>query len=164
MEILQQFGINPILLAAQVVNFFILLFLLKKFLYGPILKVLNERKKRIEDSLKNAEEIEKRLQETNEKIDQMMAKASGEIQVMMSEGQKMRDQILYEAHQKASKIVENMMKKGEEALRVEKEKMLGEVRGEITRLVVAVFHKLTGKVITQKDQKEMIEREVKNLS
>ena len=164
MEILNQFGINPLLLLAQVVNFFVLLFILKKLLYGPILKVLAERKKKIEDSLKNAQEIEKRLQETNEKIDQMMAKASEEIQGMMSEGQKMRDQILYEAHQKASKDVENMMKKGDEALRVEKEKMLGEVRGEITRLVVAVFHKLVGKVITQKDQKEMIEKEVRGLS
>ena len=66
MDILSQFGVKPILLAAQVVNFLILLFILKKFLYGPILKVLSERRKKIEDSLKNVEEIEKRYNEMKE--------------------------------------------------------------------------------------------------
>ena len=49
MEIIKQFGINPILLAAQVVNFIVLLFIFKKLLYKPILKVLDERKKKIEE-------------------------------------------------------------------------------------------------------------------
>jgi len=43
MDILNQFGIKPVLLAAQVVNFLALLFILKKFLYQPILKVLKTR-------------------------------------------------------------------------------------------------------------------------
>ena len=73
MDILNQFGISPVLLTAQVVNFLVLLFILKKLLYGPLLKVLAERRKKIEDSLKNAEEIELRLQETNEKIDKMLS-------------------------------------------------------------------------------------------
>ena len=73
MDILNQFGVQPILLAAQVVNFLILLFILKKFLYGPILKVLDSRKKTIEQSLKNAEEIERRLLETTEEKEKVMA-------------------------------------------------------------------------------------------
>jgi len=76
MEIFNQFGINPLLLLAQVVNFAVLLFILKRFLYKPILKVLEERKKRIEESLKNAEEIEKRLVETAELEEEILAKSA----------------------------------------------------------------------------------------
>jgi len=52
MEILKEFGIQPTLLLAQIVNFLIILFVLKKFFYKPIIKVLDARKKRIEVSLK----------------------------------------------------------------------------------------------------------------
>ena len=109
MEILNQFGVQPILLAAQVVNFFILLFLLKKFLYGPILKVLNERKKRIEDSLKNAEEIEKRLQETNEKIDQMLAKASKEGQEVIDEATAQANLIIEDSKTRAEAAAQKIL-------------------------------------------------------
>ncbi len=75
MDILNEFGIKPILLAAQVVNFLILLYILKRFLYKPILKVLNERKNKIADSLKNAEEIERKLVEISEEEQKRIAKA-----------------------------------------------------------------------------------------
>lgn len=164
MDFLKDFGVNPLLLAAQVVNFLILLFILNKLLYKPILKVLNDRKKKIEDSLKNAEEIEKRLEDSNKKIDQMMTKAAEEIQEMMSEGQKMRDQILDEARQKALLAAETIFKREKEAIMVEKDRMMGEVRLEVADLVAAVFRRLTGKSLTKDDQRKLIEREVKNLS
>ena len=72
MEILKNFGIQPTLLLAQIVNFTIILFVLKKFFYKPITKVLEERKRRIEESLKNADEIEAKLQKTAEKTAQIL--------------------------------------------------------------------------------------------
>src|SRR4030067_222054 len=67
MEVLEDFGVEPILLLAQVVNFVILLYILKRFLYKPILKVLEERKKRIETSVKQSEDIQKRFDEMSKK-------------------------------------------------------------------------------------------------
>src|SRR3989304_5856480 len=72
MEFLKEFGIQPTLLIAQIVNFLIILFLLKKFFYKPIIKLLDDRKKKIEESLKNAEEIEERLKQTEEKSAQII--------------------------------------------------------------------------------------------
>ena len=164
MDILNQFGINPILLAAQVVNFFILLFILKKLLYNPILKVLETRKKKIEDSLKNAEEIELKLQQTNEKVDELLSKASYEGQKILTEAQKMREEIIGEAKLKAALDADAIFKKEQEALRMEKEKMLMEAKSEIADLVMAVFQKVTGKVLSKEEQKDIVEREVKNLS
>lgn len=164
MEILKDFGVQPILLAAQVVNFLILLFILKKFLYGPILKVLENRKQRIEASLKNAEEIELKLRETQEKVDQMLARAYGEGQKILNESQKsaiaLKDEILQKAGHQAQAII----KKGEETIRVEKELMMSEAKMEVLDLVAAVFQKLTGKVLSKDDQRKIMEKEMRNFS
>ena len=56
MEILENFGLNPMLLIAQIVNFLIVLFILKKFLYKPVLEMLKKRQTTIKDGLKQAEE------------------------------------------------------------------------------------------------------------
>ena len=72
MEFLKEFGIQPTLLIAQIVNFLIILFILKKFFYKPIIKLLDDRKKKIEESLKNAELIEERLKQTEEKSAQII--------------------------------------------------------------------------------------------
>lgn len=164
MEILNQFGINPLLLAAQVVNFAILLFILKRFLYKPILRVLEERKKRIAESLKNAEEIEKKLLQTEEDREKKLVKASEEAQKIIDEGKLSVAQMMEEGRQKTAAEIESMLKKGEESLRMEREKMQQEIKGELANIVELALGKITGKTLTKADQKELIEREVKNLS
>lgn len=64
-ELFSQLGIDWRLLISQAVNFFILLTLLTFLVYKPILKILKERKTKIEDGLKKSEEAEERLHEAN---------------------------------------------------------------------------------------------------
>ncbi len=163
-QVLKDFGINPLLLAAQVVNFLILLFILKKFLYKPILSVLDERKKRIEESLKNAQEIEKRLLQTEEDRQKILAKATAQTQKMMDETKKEIILMKEESRQQTQQQVETMMKKAQELVRLEKEKMMIEAKGELSDLVLSVLRKVTGQVLTKDVQKKMIEEEIKNLS
>lgn len=164
MDFLKDFGVKPILLAAQVVNFLILLFILNKLLYKPILKVLADRRKKIEESLKNAEEIEKKLAETNEKIDKMLLKASEDAQKIVDEAKKAGVLIVEEAHQKASKDAENIIRKAVESGRLEVERMINEARAQLFDLVIAVINKVTGKVISKDEQEEIIQQEIKHLS
>ena len=63
MELLNSLGINAKLLIAQIVNFLILLFVLYKFAYGPVLRMLDERTKKIEKGMKDAEASGKKLEE-----------------------------------------------------------------------------------------------------
>ncbi|MBI2330390.1 F0F1 ATP synthase subunit B [Candidatus Daviesbacteria bacterium] len=164
MEILKQFGINPILLLAQVVNFALLLFILKRFLYKPILKVLEERKKKIEDSLKNAEEIEKKLLETDEKIGKMMGKASDDIQQMMDEVKKERAMHLEETKVLAGKMHDDIIQKANEEAKVNAVKLEQAVMAKVADIVALGMEKVTGKLLSAKDKKDIIEKEVRNLS
>jgi len=163
MEIFQQFGVQPILLAAQVVNFLILLFILKKFLYKPILKVLDERKRKIEESLNNATEIERKLSQTNETIEKMIGKAALDAQKMLDETKKaivdMKEQGQLQAQQQAQIIT----KAGEEKVKELQLLMQKQIKEEVSKIVMIAFAKVTGKVLSSKTQKQMIEKEIEDL-
>lgn len=164
MDFLKDFGVQPILLAAQIVNFLILLFILKKFLYGPLLKVLAARKQRIEESLKNAEEIELRLQKTNEKVEQILADATGEAQKIIDQAKEAAGQVIEEGKQTSAGIIEKAYQQALEVRKAETVKMEQEMKEHVGDWVVLAFEKITGQKMTKEDQKRLLEKEVKNLS
>ena len=164
MEILNQFGVQPILLAAQVVNFLILLLILKKFMYKPLLKVLDERKKKIAESLKNAEEIEKRLADTNVEVEKILAKAVNEGQKIMDQSKEAAVQITEDARKSAIEILSKANEQALGVMQAERVKLQQEVRENLGDLVTLALEKVTGITISKKEQKEIIEKEVRNLS
>src|SRR3990167_3215932 len=121
MDILHNFGIQPTLLFAQIVNFLIILFLLKKFFYKPIVKLLEDRKKKIEESLKNADLIEERLKKTEEKSAQIIEEARRNSQNLISESKKEADRILAQAAIEARKNAEHTIIETQNQLNVQKE-------------------------------------------
>lgn len=161
MEILDEFGVKPILLAAQVVNFLLLLFILKRFLYRPLLKVLDERKQKIVAGLRNAEEIEKRLEEITVEKEKRLKEAGLEAEKVLQEAAKVSDKIVAEARVRAEKDIEKMMEKSQKYLDLEKEKFNQQMRVEVAGLVVASLEKVIGKVVTAKEQKKLVEDSIK---
>jgi F-type H+-transporting ATPase subunit b len=96
MEALGALGIDFKLLIAQIINFVILIAILIKILYKPVLKTLEDRKKRIEESLKKAEEIDRkvitveseckaRLEETRKDVDTFMEDAKSDAEGLRKE-------------------------------------------------------------------------------
>lgn len=163
MEIIDQFGIQPILLAAQVVNFLILLYLLKRFLYKPVLRMLEQRKKVIEESLKNAAEIEDRLEKTTLLREKRLNEAASEAREIINEATKASGEIVALAHQKAAVEAEKFLENTRKSMVLEKEQLQQEIRSELASLVVLGLQKVTGKVISEKDQKQLIEQSLKGL-
>src|SRR3990172_435545 len=109
MEILNSFGIQPVLLLAQIVNFLIIIALLRKFFYAPITKALEDRKKKIEESLKNSDEIEARLQKTNEDTAKIVAEAQNNAQILITEAKNEAEKITEKATAEGRKITEEAL-------------------------------------------------------
>lgn len=164
MDILDQFGIQPTLLLAQIVNFLIILFLLKKFFYKPIIKLLEDRKRRIEESLKNAEAIEVRLQETEAKSTQIIEEARRNSQELISESKKEADRILAQAAIEARKNAEQTILDAQTQINLQKEAMKKELEGETLSLVVAIVHKVLGRTITYKEKQALTSKAASQLT
>jgi len=149
-EIINTFHIDWKLIIAQLVNFAIVLFVLYKFAYGPILKMMNERSDKIEKGLKDAEGAQKKLAEIAEKEKEVLVEARKQAQEIVAKAEavaiKSKDEIIADSKVQATKILEDAAKKIEQ----EKNQMLVEVKTQVAELVIAA----TGKIIDEKMDSE----------
>jgi F-type H+-transporting ATPase subunit b len=160
-ELIKTFHIDAKLLIAQLVNFTIVLLVLWKFAYKPILKTMNDRSNKIEKGLKDAEEANKKVIEMGEKEKEVLTNARKEAQVIIANAEdaakKSKEQIAGEAKTQAEKILESAKIQIEE----EKQKLLKEVKSEIGDLIVAATEKIIGEKIDKSKDKELIEKVIK---
>lgn len=163
MEIFDQLGIKPLLLVAQIVNFLVLLFLLNKFLYKPLLKMLQVRKDRIAESLKNAEEIEKRLEKIVNERERAMEETAAEVRSLIDDANKTAVKVVAQAHEKADDDAKKLILRAQQTMKLEKDKLQQEIRDELATLVILGLQKVTGKMLSAKDQKELIKQSLKGL-
>lgn len=163
MEFLQNFGIQPTLLLAQIVNFLIILFLLKKFFYGPIVKVLEDRKKRIGESLINADLIEEKLQKTERNSAQVLAEARENAKSIIAEAKKEAQRISDEAATEARKTQEAAVVSAQVQIETQREEMKKQLEKETVMLVAEVVKKVLGRSLKQKEQQELTARAVSEI-
>ncbi len=163
MDLLNNLGINGKLLLAQIINFFVLFYVLKRFAFSPILKVLEERRKKIERGLADAEAAEKKLQEIEKKEKKILLKARKEADqiIRKSEAQAIKNGeiIITESRKQAEKIIIDAKKE----LAEEKRKMLSDVKQEVADLILLATEKAIGEKINENKDKEIIKKVVNNL-
>lgn len=162
-KFLSDFGVQPILLAAQIVNFLVLLIILKKLLYKPILKVLEERKKKVEESIKNADEIEKKLAQIAEDEEKRILAASSEGEKIIKQAQDSAVALIEEGRVKAQGLYSEILDKAHLQVQIEKEKMLLEVKKELSGIVTVALEKITGKAFDKNAQKKLVDDSVKQI-
>lgn len=163
MEILQNFGVNPILLGAQIVNFLLIFFLLKKFLYKPLLQTMQERKKRIADGLKYTTEAEERLAKIKEEEAKILKTAQTQAQKMLTETKEQTQEMLKTSQDNARKQTEKMLSEAkaqidEEARRAEKR-----LAQTVNALALQYLEKSIGELFTEKEQQSVMEKALKKL-
>ena len=164
MQILNDFGVNWMLLAAQVVNFTILLLILNRFVYKPVIKLLEERKAKIAESLANAKKIEDRLDKLEVDRAKVIQEAKDESKKIITEARSIADTIKTEADKDAAKRLEAAIKKAESASEARLATLQKEIKQDVVRLVVETLRVTTGKVLSEDDQHKILEKEVASLS
>ena len=109
---MDKLGIELPLLLAQIVNFTIMVVILSKLMYKPLLKVLNERKKKIEEGLKFAEKAQIEEEKLEEKKKQIISEAREEVKT-----------IFEDARKQGKRLKDDMLKTGKEELLTVKDKL-----------------------------------------
>jgi F-type H+-transporting ATPase subunit b len=157
LEALGKLGINPAFLISQIVNFAILFIVLSLLVWKPFLKMMDERRQRIQKGMEDAEaarkeraraeqEYEKRLDEARREADRMLAEAA-------QKGESAREEILAEARTRAEKVVSE----AREAVERERRQMLAELRSQVATLSIAAANKLIGEALDEQRQRRLID-------
>jgi F-type H+-transporting ATPase subunit b len=151
------FGVNAWLLFSQMISFSIVAFLLHKLAYQPILNVLETRRKKIAEGLANAEKIKVQLAESEQRVQEILTKANADAQRMIDEARSSAQAVADKRTQQAISEAEQIIAKAREATGIEREKILADLKREVGRLVIDTTARVTGKVLTQTDQKRINE-------
>jgi F-type H+-transporting ATPase subunit b len=160
----ETFGWNPWLFCSQVISFVIVALLLRRFAYKPILNVLEERRRRIEEGQLNAEKIKRQLDEAEKRYSEILAKANADAQKMIDEARESSAHLAERKQQEAIAAAEQIIAKAREASAIEHERTMDSLKQELGRLVVDTTAKVTGKVLTPEDQQRLQEEALGQLA
>jgi len=163
-EITRHFGWHGNLFISQVIVFAIVVFALNKFAYKPILQLLEDRRKRIEDSLANAEKIKTELAEAEAARKQIMEKANTQANQLIEEARSAAAKVKDQETQKAISQAEQIIAKAREAAQADHERMLAELKSEVGKMVVQTTAMVAGKVLIDEDQKRLVEEVNKQIA
>jgi len=163
-DTLQTLGIYWPKLIAQMVNFAIVLFILWKFAYRPVLKILEERRQRVTEAMINAQKAREELARTEAQRQQVLAETNAQANKMIEEARAAATRVREQETQKAIKEAEQIVTKAREAAALERTRMLADVKRELGRLVIATTSKVTGKVLTPEDQRRLSEETTRALA
>ena len=163
-QIAHQFGWTPALFLSQVITFVIVAVALKKFAYGPLLKVLDDRKQRIAEGLANADKIKLELASAQAKAQEILAQAGAQGNKMIEEARASAAKVLEVESQKAIATANDIIAKARQANEAELVRMKTELRREVGRLVVSTTAKVTGKILTADDQNRLADETKQQLA
>lgn len=156
-------GIDWKILVAQLVNFLIIYFLLNKFAFKPLSKMLEVRRKRVEESVNVAQKIEKEREELDTKVKQILAKARDDAQRIVSKTQASikEEQARMRAHTEAQTA--KMLSDAKDQINAMKKQTKSELTREIGMLVVKATERIIEEDIPEDYKKKIDEKLTKDV-
>ncbi len=153
---MEALGISPNLLITQIINFVILLVLLRLLLYKPILNMLNSRKQKIQESLEYAERVKaeaaEQQKEFDHKLEQARREAQAASQAAQQVGEKEREAILSQARDEARKMVEQ----AKEQIQYERKQMMADLHEEVVRLSLLAAQKVINQSLDERAHRQLV--------
>ena len=151
------FGLNWPFFIAQVVNFFLVIFVLKKFAFGPVQAILDQRRTRIADGENKLKRIEQQLAESEATTAAAIAKANDEAVRLINEAKQGAAAFTVQKAQEAIASAQQILAKAEAAAKADRDRLSTELKREFGRLVAATTSQVTGKILSADDQKRINE-------
>ena len=155
--------LDPGLFVWTILTFLLLVFVLAKFAWKPLLKMLQDREDMVRSSIEDAEKAKSELERLNEESEAIMAKARSEAQSILADGkaaaEKVKDDIIAKSKEQANKMREDAGNQ----IQVEKDKAISEIKKEVVNLTLSVAEKLIQKNLSDADNKSLIEESLKKV-
>ena len=158
---LADLGINLPTLVAQIVNFAILLGLLYLVAYKPIMRMLDERSRKIKESMEQTEFIKEQAERTEEEAEKRIEAASKEGQEVIARAARMGEDVRQEAEQKARQEAESLIARARMEIQRERDGAIGELRKEFADLTILAAEKVIDRSLDKEAHRQVIDKVLK---
>lgn len=157
-------GLNVDIFIAQLVNFLLVMLVMWKFAYTPLMKMLDDRSARIEKSMKDAEHVEKRVAALEDERKTIVAEARKEAATIVEMARNDAEALKTELVEKSKREVERVIVHGKAQLKSEQEAMMREARKELVEIAVAATKKILSETIDEKKSASLAEEVVRKMT
>ena len=156
-------GVNPWTALFALANFLFLFFMLRKFLFNPVMKMIDDRQKEIDDLYKDAEDAKKDAQAKQQEYDRKLSAAQQTSEQLVREavarGQSREEEILRQANAQASA----MMDKAADDIAREKKKAVNDAKDELSVIALSIAGKVVGRELNDADHARLVDGFIEEL-
>jgi F-type H+-transporting ATPase subunit b len=151
-------GINVWFLATQIVNFLILLLILYFFAYKPVMKMLDERSRKIRESMDEVQKVKDQAAQTEEEFKKKIEAASKEGQEVIARAMRTGEEARQRAQLEAKQEAQGLVEKARVEIQRERDETIGELRQEFADLTVVAAEKVIGKSLDKNAHRQIIDQ------
>ncbi len=149
--------VEPGLFIWTIFTFLVLLGLLARFAWGPLLKALEERQETIRKSLDDADQATQELARVQQESARIIAEARGEAQSIVAKSRAAAETVREDVKQKAKAEADALVRGAQRQIQLETARAIQQIRHEVVDLSLAVASKLIKKNLTQEDNDALIQ-------
>jgi F-type H+-transporting ATPase subunit b len=157
MQAFETLGINLPGLVWHTINFLVLLFILQRFLFPPVLKMLDERQGRIRESMDTAERLKKESADAADTIKAQLDEARLQGQNIINQATQIADRIKTERQQQAQAEYEATLKRAQEDAARERERAFAELRTQVADLAVLAAGRIIERNLDANTQRQLVD-------
>ena len=156
-EAIEALGINLPQLIAQIVNFTILLIVLRLVAYKPIMRMLDDRKKRISEGLNAAEIARAEAAEAQVNVEALLEQARKEGQDVVANAQQIATRIQADAREQANRDREASLERARAEINLERDRAISDLRGEFADLTVNAAERVINQSLDRQGHQRVID-------
>ena len=149
-------GLNLPVLIANIVNFTVLLIVLRLVAWGPVMKMLDERREKIEASLSTAEQVKVQAAESERQVQEALESARREGQALIAQSQEIATRIQADARTQAQADSEAMLTRARSEIALERDQAIAELRGEFADLTISAAEKVINQSLDKNAHQRLI--------
>jgi F-type H+-transporting ATPase subunit b len=157
MQAFETLGLNFWGFVWHLINFGLLLFLLSKFLFPPIVRMLDERQARVRESMERAEALKEESTRAAEAVRQQLDEARREGQTIINTATQIADRIKQERQEQAQAEYEAILKRAQEDAARERERAYAELRQQVADLAVLAAERIIRRQLDPAAQRQLVE-------
>ncbi len=158
MEGLASLGISVPTLLAQLVNFSLLFLLLRFVAYKPVMKMLDERSRRIRESMEQTEYIKQQATHAEQDVRKRLEDAGREGQEIVNRAARVGEEMRQKAQQEAHEEAEALINRARAEIQRERDEAISSVRQEFADLTILAASKVIGRSLDRETHRKLIER------
>lgn len=157
-EVLGKIGFDWHLALVNIVNVFLIFLVLKKWAFGPIQRIIDQRKEQVDDKLAGASEAEKKLEKSREEAKEILKEAKLEAKKIVERAAGEGEGIIKDSHQKAAAEKDEILHKAKLELQSEKARLEKELKEKAAGLIAESVKKIMGSEVDSAMNERIIKK------